>query len=484
MVNHLDPVTRLALVTLVSVLIGTCLLIAVAIFRRRQQTRYLRYVRSLESNYRPILATMLSGRPAAQGIDALRRLPLADLELLFDPLFSVGGVGHKHVAVLQALCAELGLIRLWQSRLTAGEEPKARRGSAHGTALRHTAPSLPRAKSIRNLGVLRHQPSWPLLFRHLDDPHADIQSVALRALATIGAPASFPALVGRLHAVVLGKFASPSPRALKTALASFDVTCSTALLSSLRDPHRRIRSLATNVLLVMVCREAALDPNFLLRPGICSPGIIEILLTNLWRDPSAEVRGRAAEVIAFLADPRATNVLHKLLFDPQWYVRLRAARALAGPRHSAPHLLLAIRDCLRDSHWRVREAAMQTLISLGRRGRQQLYEHFLVSRDQVTREQILEVIERSGLMASLVQEYGEGASGVEALIVEHFAGEPAPLGLFEVLRVSSPRVRQKFLERFLPVAHFKMQLQKETALEPGVGMDLQQDLEFPSVLVA
>jgi hypothetical protein len=484
MVNQTDPVTHVALVTIVCVLIGTCLLIAVAILRRRQQTRYLRYVRSLESNYRPILATLLCGRPTALGIEALRRLPPADLELLFDPLFSVGGIGHRHVAVLQGLCAELGLIQLWQQRLTTGEEPRTRRGSPRGLALRPPALSLLRAKSIRNLGALRHQPSWPLLFRYLDDPHPDIQSVALRALATIAAPRSFPALVSRLHAAVLGKSTSPSPRTLRAALASFNLSCSTALISSLCHPYRRIRSLATSVLLVMVCREASLDPYFLLRPEVCSPGIAETLLTNLWRDPSAEVRGRAAEVIAFLADPRATSVLHKLLYDPQWYVRLRALRALARPHHSAPHLLLGIRDSLRDPHWRVREAAMQTLISLGRRGRRHLYEHFLISQDQVTREQIVEMIERSGLMATLVKEYGEGAGGVEALIVEQFASEAAPFGLSEVLRVSDPQVRHKFMERFLPVAHIRMQIQKGKALEPGVGMDLQQDLEFPAVAAA
>jgi HEAT repeat protein len=484
MVNQTDPITHLALVTITCVLIGTFLLVAVAIFRRRQQTRYLRYIRSLESNYRPILATLLCGRPTAQGIEALRRLPPADLELLLDPLFSVGGIAHRHVAILQGLCGELGLIQLWQLRLAAGDEPKTRRGSPPGTATHLPASSLLRAKSIRNLGVLRHQPSWPLLFRYLDDPHPDIQAVALRALANVGAAESFPALAARLNAAVLGKSASPSPRTLRAALASFDLACSTALMSSLRHPHRRVRSLATSVLLVMVRREAARDPYFLLRPEVCSPGIAEILLTNLWRDPSSEVRGRAAEVIAFLADPRATSVLHKLLFDPQWYVRLRALRALARPHHSAPHLLLGIRDSLRDPHWRVREAAMQTLISLGRRARRHLYEHFLISQDQVTREQIVEMIERSGLMATLVKEYGEGAGGVEALIVEQFATEAAPFGLSEVLRVSDPQVRQKFLERFQPVAHFRMQLQKETPVEPGVRMDLQQDLEFPAILAA
>jgi len=44
----------------------------------------------------------------------------------------------------------------------------------------------------------------------------------------------------------------------------------------------------------------------------------------------------------------------------------------------------------------------------GAPGRQELYEDFLRSADQSNREQIVEAMERSGLMASLVASYGEG----------------------------------------------------------------------------
>ena len=67
-----------------------------------------------------------------------------------------------------------------------------------------------RAKSIRNLGTLRHRPSWPLLVNALDDRHPDIQLVALRSLAALGAPESFPVLRERLHAVVQGNSTIPA----------------------------------------------------------------------------------------------------------------------------------------------------------------------------------------------------------------------------------------------------------------------------------
>ena len=48
------------------------------------------------------------------------------------------------------------------------------------------------------------------------------------------------------------------------------------------------------------------------------------------------------------------------------------------------------------------------------------------SADQSNREQIVEAMERSGLMASLVAAYGEGRAGLEALLVEQLAEGAAP----------------------------------------------------------
>jgi hypothetical protein len=485
MVHLTDSGTQWALALLLCVLMGTCLLIVVAMFRRWQHIRYLYYRHSLHSQYRSILAEVLSGTASAHGTQVLRELPLPALELLFDPLFSRRRVPEGHLAPLRALCAELGLIELWQQRLAKGEEMRTRPGSPPGASTRLPQPPprlLLRAKGIRNLGILRHEPSWPLLVRTLDDPHPDIQSVALRALAAIHAPESFPVVLGRLHTVVLERCASPSLQALQAALVCFDLTSSAALLPSLRHPHRQIRLIATDILRVMVGRNASREPDLLLGPEVISGEITELLVTDLCRDTSAEVRGHAAEVIAFLRDPRATTVLYELLFDPQWPVRLRTVRALARSHHSTDLLLLGICDRLRDSHGHVREAAIQTLISLGGRGRQQLFEHFLTSSDPLTRQQIVEAVERTGLLASLVEDYGKGTGGLEALMVEQLASEAAPLGLSGVLRMLNPPARQRFQERFLPYAYLKMQLQEEAPLEGGSETDLQQILDFPPVL--
>jgi HEAT repeat protein len=212
--------------------------------------------------------------------------------------------------------------------------------------------------------------------------------------------------------------------------------------------------------------------------------MVELLLAGLSVDTSAEIRARAAEVIAFLADARAIPVLCALLRDPQWFVRLRSVRALAHLRQAAAPLHPDIRECLRDPHWRVREAAIQTLIFLGQEGKHQLYEHFLTSRDSATREQIVEVIERTGLMSALVEEYSVGTSGVEALMVEQLASDAAPLGLSGILRTLKPEIRQKFLDRILPYVEAHMRFLDELKPDGESPISLQHVLEFPPHLAA
>jgi len=486
MVNIADPVTHWAFIILVSVVMGTFVLIAVAFIRRWQQIRYSRYVHTLQRQYRPVVAKLLSGQRSPSGIEALRELPLADLELLLDPFFSRRKLPEEWMVLLRALCAELGLIALWQSRLANGQS--AATTSGQGTPKdfpdRAVMRYLLRAKSIRNLGKLRHQPSWPLLVKAVDDRHPDIQLVALRSLAALGAPESFPLLRERLHAVVQGHSTSPPLPGLQAAMVSFDLDCAPALMPSLQHPDRQLRLCATEILRTMVCREAARQPGITLTPELLTAPMVELLLTGLAVDASAEVRARAAEVIVLLADARAMPVVHHLLRDHQWFVRLHTVRALAQLRQTAEPLHLDIRECLRDPHWRVREAAIQTLISLGGAGKHQLYEHFLTSPDRTTRAQIVEVIERTGMLSALVEEYSAGTKGVDALVVEQLASAAAPLGISGVLRASSPEIRQKFMDRFLPFAQSRMLLPEETQPAVASAISLQQSLEFPPRLAA
>jgi len=487
MVNTSDPVTSLALMTLFAVVMGTLLLVAVAFFRRWQQIRYARHAHALHRQYRPVLAKVLSGARGPCAIEGLRELSLPNLELLLDPLFSRRKLRERQLVFLQALCSELGLIALWQRRTAngharAGDAPSALKppDSSDRAAIRH----LLRAKSIRNLGKLRHRPSWPLLVTALDDRHRDIQWVALRSLGAIRAPESFPALRERLHAAVREGRHSPPLPGLQAAMVSFDLSCAHELLPLLRQSDSQVRRHAMEILRNMVYRKATGQHRLTLTKQLLTPPMVNLLVERLAVDPSAEIRSRAAEVIVFLGDERAVSVLQHLLLDRQWYVRMRAARALAQLHPTSEPIHLALRQCLLDPHWRVRETAINTLIALGQEGKNQLFRHFLTSENEVTRHQIVEVIEGTGLMSALVEEYSSGARGVDALMVEHLASDIAPLGLSGVLRTLNPEARKRFLDRFLPYAEAKMRFMKETQTELETHARLQPALQFPPQLAA
>jgi hypothetical protein len=479
MLSIADPVTQWAFIILVSVVLGTCLLIAVAFFRRWQQIRYIRYVHSLQRTYRPIVAKVLSGVRSRAEIEALRELQLADLELLLDPLFSRRKLPERNLVFLQALCAELGLADLWQGRLANGHSNSWGNGTREVFSGRAAMRYVLRAKSIRNLGTLRHRPSWPLLVNALNDRHRDIQLVALRSLAAVGAPESFPMLRQHLHAAVQGQSTSPPVPGLQSAMANFSLACAPDLLPSLRHPNPQIRMHAIEILRTMVCREAACraDPAF--PQESLTPAVVELLLSGLAVDADAEIRARSAEIIVFLANPHALPKLRNLLLDREWFVRLRTVRALAHLDQAGVPLYGDIRECLRDPHWRVREGAIQTLISLGRAGRHHLFQYFLTCPDLVAREQIVELIERTGLMSTLVEEYSEGSNGLEALVVEQLASQAAPLGLPGVLRTMKPEIRQKFLDRVAPDAPSKAPLDEGIQREAETAANLQPADVFP-----
>ena len=85
--------------------------------------------------------------------------------------------------------------------------------------------------------------------------------------------------------------------------------CSSDLLPLLRHENRKLRWLAVDILRGMTYRSAARDPNFFLGPHVLAIEVADLLVTELCRDTSAEVRGPAAEVIAFLQCPEATTLL-------------------------------------------------------------------------------------------------------------------------------------------------------------------------------
>ncbi|HXJ94746.1 MAG TPA: HEAT repeat domain-containing protein [Terriglobia bacterium] len=354
----------------------------------------------------PDALVQLRKRPAAQVRAALKAILTTDKNL-----------PPARAAVLKAVCEDLGLVAQWR-RTLADTRNSGRKVNPFSFVLR--------AEAAENLGIIHHQPSWPLLVEALDDPNGAVRFAAARSLASIREPESFTALADRLEAAAQDSTPTISVRSLKMALASFPISQAVALRRLLEHSHPRVRFLASDVVALMVQRESSESHSSGCDSSRLAPQLADIFLTRLAEDEDSDVRARAASIVARLEPARAMPVLAALLGDPAWFVRLHAVRALRHQRF-APLSLASQR--LTDPNWRVREAAAQTLVAGGRSGLQKLFEHFLETCDRYSQEQVIEEVERAGLLLPILAAYGEPGRKLET----HFVEEMVARGFGDVL---------------------------------------------------
>jgi HEAT repeat protein len=308
---------------------------------------------------------------------------------------------------LRRLAEDLGFVRIWQNRVQRShrQAPSRRRRFWEDTVRRiRFLRFLTAARSAENLGRIRHHKSWELLVQALHHHHRDVQTVALRSLASIGEPQSFPALVRQLRAAVAAQKPRLSEHALKSALSRFPLNVAGQLLPLLQDSNPRLRTLALQILREMLAGEAARQKRALLAANL-SFDLFDGALLQLIEDENADVRAAAADVLTFLKDERAGQALLKLSQDVEWFVRLHAVRALGEKGNSDSAPLLAKQ--LTDSHWRVREAAAHALMRCGEAGREQLLSSFLRTQDAYAQEQIAEELQISGVISELIERCSE-----------------------------------------------------------------------------
>lgn len=446
----IEQVVAIVLALIVVITLAIVTMVVVAVQRRQVRERYFERLDRVRQEYAPVIAAVLNGtldyRRALEKLRLLGRDRMAMLERLCleaDPT-------PDQLPALRRLCEDLGLVEIWQQRLRNGQKGASlwkRFFSIEGFLGRlGKVEFLSRAQSAENLGTIRHQPSWPLLVQALKDRHPDVQSVSVRALALIGEPQSFPALVERLQAVILEPATTHvSLRAVKTAVVSFPLSLAPRLLPSLQHPHRRIRFLATDVIREIVEREASQHEGFVLGPGQFPPQLAEIFLTRLCADENPDVRARTAPILAHMADPRATQVLLALLEDREWFVRLHAVRALAKAKF-ALHVD-AIAKRLTDRHWMVREATVHTLQQLQRLDH--LCDVFLHTQDRYSQEQIADEWQRAGVIPTLLGQYAQANSGPESRVVDALVRMGKTSYMLAVLTHSTDRnLRKRFLQDF------------------------------------
>jgi len=160
-------------------------------------------------------------------------------------------------------------------------------------------------------------------------------------------------------------------------------------------------------------------------------------LATLTSDADPQVRALAAEVIAHLDTAVSSSVLRRVLQDPQWSIRREALQTLAQRPGLLP--MAEVQGFLTDPHRMVRQAALRALLAYGREGVSKLYEHYLDTDNEILREQILEELEHSGLVLSLLQNYGESPANLETRVVERLVTTGATRYLHAALSNSSGR---------------------------------------------
>lgn len=420
----IENATLLVLALFILALVGNFFLIGIVFHRRHRRNKFFKRVDAFRERYGPIVAGVLSGRlDYPVGLEELRSISSPDRVSVLERLCLERKVSPAEEATLRRLCEDLGLVKIWQQRLMGQvDQASLRKALFNPQGLLRRVKSLHfliRSKSAENLGLVRHEASWPLLVKVLDDPNPDLQVVAVRSLAAIHHPGSFLPLVEHLHKAVLDPASNLSVRTLKSALVGFSLQSASELRDSLRHTNPRIRFLATDVMREIVEREASGRPEFRLDSRNLKDEMTEIFLADLPFDNNPDVRARSAPVIARLAGERAASMLLKLLEDPVWFVRLHTVRSFAGNRF-LPYAV-RISKTLTDTNWRVRETAVRTLRGFGQPGLDLLTTHFLSTRDRYSREQIADEFQRAGLVPALLTRCTETGNGQETAVLRHLA---------------------------------------------------------------
>lgn len=447
LIEHVITVV-VALLVVITVAIG--LLVGMAIQRRQVRDRYFRRLDELREKYGPIISGVVDGSiEHERGLRVLQDFPGWDRLLMLERLCLEKRPTPEQLPALRQLCEDLGLVEAWQHLLARDRHAagRARLMSAEGLVQRvGRLEFLVRAKCAENLGIVRHQPSWPLLVKALKDPHPDVRAVAVHSLALIGEPQSFPALMQGLHEIILQPAKTTlSLRTVKTSVVSFPLGQAVELMPSLSHQHRRIRFLATDIIREMVEREAASRDGFVLDGKLFPAALAEAFLTELPADSNPDVRARAAPVIAYLPDNRAVTVLLGLLEDEEWFVRLHTVRALA--KHRFIQEVEHIGHCLTDPHWMVREAAVHSLLQLGQT--QHLYDVFLRTPDRYSQEQIADEWQRAGVIPALLHKYAQGDGAVESHVLHQLVNMGKTSYVLALLETWGDRgLRKRFVEAF------------------------------------
>jgi HEAT repeat protein len=256
--------------------------------------------------------------------------------------------------------------------------------------------AVPRALAVDQLGRLAPEFAQVFLVEAAADPAREVRQAAVGAMGRARYPPLIPHLMYELERAI-EQANDVSWQAIKIALTSFRLPDLPRFVPFLDHPHPRMRFTVVDIVR-HIAGEAAREGR--LNKNDFSPDLYGAFVDRLVVDPSPDVRARAASVVRHFRDQRAVRALRRLVNDDNEFVRLHAVRA-AGDRFYAD-LLPDLTRALLDASWRVRDAAVRTLLAFGTSGLNELYRVFLESEDEGTARQITDGLQRAGAMPTLL----------------------------------------------------------------------------------
>ncbi len=261
--------------------------------------------------------------------------------------------------------------------------------------------------AIDHLGRLAPEYAQPFLGEALLDPAVEVRRVAVTYLGRNQRPEAIPLIVEELRQS-LRIAGSVSARSAKSALVCYRLEDLYHFIPFLTHPDDQLRFHIVDVIREITARE---EQHGILNKNDFPAELYALFLERLVRDPSADVRARSSAVIRHFRDRAATEALRTLLRDESDIVRLHAARACSD-RHYG-ELSDDVLERVGDQRWRVREAAVRAVASLGPAAVNRLYQRFTSSQDRYASEQVADEIQRTGLFRDMLSAMAGGGSDAE-----------------------------------------------------------------------
>ncbi len=457
LLEDLILVTIWLLVTVVAI---NVVFLAFVFYRRWWRARYYRAKDEARERYRRAIAEFVAGDVAAASASsklAEAKLPAerdAVQELLLD------GITPQNADRITELLYALQYVELW-SRTAFGRKraPELMRrsqvreqaaisteveGSWKNIFRRMRIFSVPRAMAVDHLGNLAPESAQVFMAEALHDPSTEVRRVAVAAMGRSRNPAAIPLLLEELRKAV-DEGNDVSLRTTKSALVCYQLADLEYFVPHVTHPNPRLRFFVVDTLRE-ICNRAAskgsrtgsgissrvgsgissgIGSGVTPRPGSgigsagsgistsglltrrgFPPALCEVLLQHSVNDTFADVRARAAALVAHFRDAQAMEALRRLLGDESEFVRLHTVRMCADRYYG--DLIPEVLRCLSDGRWRVREAAVKTLGAFGVAGLSELYKYFVSTGERYESEQIAEEIQRTGLVDSLLTALASG----------------------------------------------------------------------------